>query len=155
MGTSCSLVGTSECRRCINAETSSPATNARLLEAARLGNVQALQLAVKEGASVVSCDAHGWAALHYGAASGNIEVCRALLAERSDINSTLNDFSTPLMLAVEEGHLEVAKLLLENGALPWCKDEIGFTAQDRCDKSMKAELAKLLGSDSHKVVSKA
>eukprot|EP00931_Biecheleriopsis_adriatica_P109889 TRINITY_DN84158_c0_g1_i1.p1 TRINITY_DN84158_c0_g1~~TRINITY_DN84158_c0_g1_i1.p1 ORF type:complete len:158 (+),score=36.14 TRINITY_DN84158_c0_g1_i1:101-574(+) len=145
MGTTCS-VSTSECQRCINSENSAPASNARLVEAARLGDLQALQSAVKEGASVNAPDAHGWVALHYCSAAGNAEVCSALLEERGDVNQVLHDFSTPLMLAVEEGHLAVAKLLLANGALPWCKDDEGFTAQDRCDTSIKADLAKLLGS---------
>eukprot|EP00930_Biecheleria_cincta_P025065 TRINITY_DN17881_c0_g1_i1.p1 TRINITY_DN17881_c0_g1~~TRINITY_DN17881_c0_g1_i1.p1 ORF type:complete len:163 (+),score=37.00 TRINITY_DN17881_c0_g1_i1:165-653(+) len=148
MGSSCSnvVVSTSECRRCINAENSAPASNAKLVESARLGDPQGIYLALKEGASVNAPDAHGWLALHYGSASGNLQVCKALLEQCSDVNCTLNDFSTPLMLAVEEGHLAVAKLLLENGALPWCKDETGFTAQDRCDKTIQPDLAKLLAS---------
>ncbi|CAE8591986.1 unnamed protein product [Polarella glacialis] len=149
MGAACSL-GSAECRRCIMATESVCRTdsasgpNTRLLDGARAGDAQAVQTAVKEGASVSVQDAHGWSALHYGAASGKLEVCKVLVDHCSDVNTTLPDFSTPLMLAVEEGHLPIAKLLLDNGAAPWCKDEDGFTAQDRCDKSVKAELSKLL-----------
>eukprot|EP00434_Breviolum_minutum_P021896 symbB.v1.2.019325.t1/scaffold1577.1/size110854/3 len=129
--------------------------------------------ALKEGASVNAVDGQGWSALHYSSASGQLEaqflilgfchfsvffpmifeVCKYLLNQSSDVNSTLHDFSTPLMLAVEEGHLDVAKLLLSNGAMPWCKDETGFTAKDRCDKSIQADLTQLLVSpgDYHRV----
>lgn len=75
-----------------------------------------------QGANAV--DGHGWSALHYSSASGQLELCKYLLSQSSDVNSTLNDFSTPLMLAVEEAHLEVAELLLKNGAMPWCKARI-------------------------------
>mmetsp|Transcript_96912 Transcript_96912/g.274465 ORF Transcript_96912/g.274465 Transcript_96912/m.274465 type:complete len:180 (-) Transcript_96912:105-644(-) len=142
MGATCGLAS-SECRRCIETENGH-GQNTKLVEAARAGDAEAVRAAVREGARINTPDKHGWTALHYCAASGNLEVCRVLVDHCSDVNTTLPDFSTPLMLAVEEGHLTIAKLLLDNGALPKCKDEDGFTAQDRCDKSIKAELARLL-----------
>eukprot|EP00928_Gymnodinium_smaydae_P033876 TRINITY_DN2413_c0_g8_i1.p1 TRINITY_DN2413_c0_g8~~TRINITY_DN2413_c0_g8_i1.p1 ORF type:complete len:158 (-),score=34.68 TRINITY_DN2413_c0_g8_i1:137-610(-) len=144
MGASCSLAS-SECRRCIEAESNNIGQNFRLVEAARQGNLQAVKtLVLNEGANVNAPDPHGWTALHYAAASGNLEVTRTLIDYCGDVNSTLPDLSTPLMLAVEEGHLSVADLLLTNGALVKVKDEDGFTAQDRCDKSIKDDLARLL-----------
>eukprot|EP00439_Symbiodinium_sp_Y106_P027889 s2080_g3.t1 len=129
---------------------------------------KAVERSVAEGASVNAVDTHSWSALHYSAASGQLEVCKFLLQQGCDINSTLNDFSTPLMLAVEEGHLNVAQLLLTNGAVPWCKDETGFTAkerrtglqifstflagEDRCDKSIQAELLQLLAAPGYRKV---
>mmetsp|Transcript_107220 Transcript_107220/g.149465 ORF Transcript_107220/g.149465 Transcript_107220/m.149465 type:complete len:159 (-) Transcript_107220:61-537(-) len=151
MGATCSVYST-ECRRCINAESGLPVVNARLLEAARKGDLEAVERSVAEGASVNAVDTHSWSALHYSAASGQLEVCKFLLQQGCDINSTLNDFSTPLMLAVEEGHLNVAQLLLTNGAVPWCKDETGFTAKDRCDKSIQAELLQLLAAPGYRKV---
>jgi len=109
-----------------------------------MGQVEAVRSAVREGASVNAADPHGWTALHYCSANGNLEVCKALVDHCSDVNTTLPDFSTPLMMAVEEGHLSIARLLLDNGALPNRKDEDGFTALDRCDKSIKTELSKML-----------
>lgn len=143
MGTSCSLAST-ECRRCIDTDAGSHGQNVRLVQAARTGDTQAVHDAVKQGAAVNAPDPHGWTALHYCAASGHLEVCKVLIDHCSDVNATLPDFSTPLMLAAEEGHLSIAKFLLDNGALPKCKDEDGFTAQDRCDKNIEGELRKLL-----------
>mmetsp|Transcript_3128 Transcript_3128/g.6506 ORF Transcript_3128/g.6506 Transcript_3128/m.6506 type:complete len:161 (+) Transcript_3128:297-779(+) len=144
MGTSCSLAST-ECRRCADSDTTAGhGQNSRLVEAARVGDAQAVQNAIRHGAAANAADSHGWTALHYSAAGGHLEVCKVLVDHCSDVNATLPDFSTPLMLAAEEGHLSIAKFLLDNGALPKCKDEDGFTAQDRCDKNIEAELKKLL-----------
>mmetsp|Transcript_27326 Transcript_27326/g.62991 ORF Transcript_27326/g.62991 Transcript_27326/m.62991 type:complete len:163 (+) Transcript_27326:82-570(+) len=144
MGTSCSTASI-ECRRCIDSSDGTLVLqNTRLVEAARAGDTLAVQSTIRDGASVNATDVHGWSALHYSSANGNLEVCKALIDHCSDVNSTLPDFSTPLMLAVEEGHLSIAKFLLDNGALPKCKDEDGFTALDRCDARIKAEVIKLL-----------
>mmetsp|Transcript_135163 Transcript_135163/g.431991 ORF Transcript_135163/g.431991 Transcript_135163/m.431991 type:complete len:162 (-) Transcript_135163:61-546(-) len=143
MGASCSLAST-ECRRCIESDVGGHGQNSRLVDAARTGDAQAVADAVKQGATVNSPDAHGWTALHYCAAAGHLEVCKVLVDHCSDVNATLPDFSTPLMLAAEEGHLAIAKFLLDNGALSKCKDEDGFTAQDRCDKNIEGDLRKLL-----------
>lgn len=145
---SCSLAST-ECRRCLDTDVagSQERQNAMSLafhEAARTGDTQAVQDAVKQGAAVNAPDVHGWTALHYCAAGGHLEVCKVLTDHGGDVNATLPDFSTPLMLAAEEGHLSTARFLLDNGALPKCKDEDGFTAQDRCDKNIGDELRKLL-----------
>merc|ERR1712003_192426 len=98
----------------------------QLAEAVRKGDLEAAQMCLQDGASASACDEHGWAPLHYGAQSGEVELCRLLLRYQGDANAALPDLSTPLMLAVEEAHISVAKLLLEEGALTKCKDEDGF-----------------------------
>eukprot|EP00434_Breviolum_minutum_P014960 symbB.v1.2.013191.t1/scaffold927.1/size151520/11 len=91
------------------------------------------------GAPVNGWDESGWTALHYSAFAGSLEATRLLLESQGDCNAVLPDLSTPLMLAVDEAHLPVAKLLLQHGALSKCKDEDGFTALARCDQSVKEE----------------
>mmetsp|Transcript_70828 Transcript_70828/g.133874 ORF Transcript_70828/g.133874 Transcript_70828/m.133874 type:complete len:191 (+) Transcript_70828:97-669(+) len=115
----------------------------QLLKAARDGDVDSARACLVEGAPANACDEHGWAPLHYSASGGNIEVCRLLLDFESDANAALPDLSTPLMLAVEEAHMPVAKLLLEQGALTKCKDEDGFTALSRCDPRVQDEFRRL------------
>lgn len=95
-----------------------------------------------------SVDAHGWVPLHYAASSGSTEVCQSLVQWRADVNFALPDFSTPLMLSVEEGHLPASRLLVDSGADLMCRDENGFTAQERCDPRIKVEVAKILLSPS-------
>jgi len=122
----------------------SSSAEVQLIEAAQVGDPQAVQTAIKEGANLNSIDLHGWSALHYGSAGGHLTVCKVLVESSCDVNMTLPDFSTPLMLAVEEGHLSIARYLLDGGALPHRKDEDGFTAHDRCDKSIQQALSKYL-----------
>jgi len=120
--------------------------NRALLEAAQADDLQGVQLALSRGAHVDAMDEHGWAALHYSAANGNVEVCYALMQRNCDLNATLPDYSTALMLTAEEGHMQIARLFLECGAKVKCRDENGFTVQERCEIRCRPELARLLQS---------
>jgi hypothetical protein len=114
----------------------------RLAEAARNGDVSQTRdilAQLPEGAPSCVQNKDGWTALHYAASEGHLEVCQLLLNARGDANVELPDFSTPLMLAVEEGRLPVAELLLKNGARWQSKDEAGFTAMDRCAPDLRPE----------------
>lgn len=113
----------------------------QLCVAVRHGDVQGVRTCLNAGASADERDQHGWAPLHYGASCGHVEACQALLESSSDLEVQLPDLSTPLMLAAEEGHLDVARLLLNHGAWSEQKDEDGFTALERCDAATKAEFA--------------
>ncbi|CAE8708978.1 unnamed protein product, partial [Polarella glacialis] len=118
----------------------------KLHEACRSSDLETVRGCLMQGAPVDGRDEHGWAALHYSAAAGSVEVCQLLLSFHADANAVLPDLSTPLMLAAEEAHLPVAKLLLASGALSKCKDEDGFTAAVRCDGSVQAEFKQLVSS---------
>merc|ERR1719263_350558 len=99
---------------------------------------------IPAGASVCEKDAYGWSSLHYAACGGHFEVSRLLLEARGDANVELPDFSTPLMLAVEEGDIPVAELLLQHGARTRAKDEAGFTVMDRCAPAALHEFTALV-----------
>mmetsp|Transcript_134072 Transcript_134072/g.286670 ORF Transcript_134072/g.286670 Transcript_134072/m.286670 type:complete len:159 (-) Transcript_134072:8-484(-) len=148
MGSSCSAALSESIRHLqssgiIEDDSATGSLSAKLLEAARRGDAERARACLLEGASADHADSDGWAPLHYGASAGHAEVCRLLLEFQADANAALPDLSTPLMLAVEEAHIHVAKLLLEGGALAKCKDEDGFTAATRCDKSVQDEFRRL------------
>lgn len=106
-----------------------------MADAAQRGDVDLIKTCISElpdGAPVCVKDKFGWTSLHYAASGRHFELCRLLLEARGDANAELPDFSTPIMLAVEEGDIPVAKLLLQHGARTRSKDEAGFTVMDRC-----------------------
>lgn len=113
----------------------------QLCSAVRNGDVDGIRMCLLAGARPSGRDQHGWAPLHYGASCGNLEACQALLEVGCDLEVQLPDLSTPLMLAAEEGHVDVARLLLDRGAWAEQKDEDGFTALERCDTAARGEFA--------------
>lgn len=59
----------------------------------------------------------GFAPLHYAARQGSIAATVALLDEGANINEvTQSEQSTPLVLAIANGHLDLAKVLVDRGA---------------------------------------
>lgn len=117
----------------------------RLADAAQCGDVELTSKCISElpeGAPVCVKDKFGWTSLHYAASGGHLQVCQLLLEARGDANAELPDFSTPLMLAVEEGDLPIAEMLLQHGARTRSKDEAGFTVMDRCAPGVLHEFTK-------------
>jgi len=68
----------------------------------------------------------GLSALHYAAREGHLPIVQELLAAGADINSvTGGDHSTPLLVAIINGHYDLAMFLLEQGADPDIRSEDG------------------------------
>jgi ankyrin repeat protein len=91
-----------------------------MTESARAGQVGIIKMMLSHGVLVdfQGLDAH--TALHRSWESGCLESVRLLLESGADVNVRCNGPSntiTPLMLAKNNGHLEVAEFILENNAL--------------------------------------
>ncbi|HWP38125.1 MAG TPA: ankyrin repeat domain-containing protein [Gemmatimonadales bacterium] len=70
----------------------------------------------------------GMTALHYAARDGRLDAARLLLEAGAEINQqTLGDHSTPLLVAVINGHYDLAIELLRRGADPRLASEDGAT----------------------------
>jgi len=68
----------------------------------------------------------GLSALHYAAREGHLEIVRSLLAAGADIDAvTGGDRSTPLLVAIINGHYDLAMFMLEQGADPNLASEDG------------------------------
>lgn len=90
-----------------------------LREAARVGNVEILQLLLEHGADPnYETDAYFYTALMYASREGNTEAAKALVDAGAHVNAE-DDFEESVLLrAVEGNHPEMVKLLLKHGADP-------------------------------------
>jgi len=68
----------------------------------------------------------GFSALHYAARQGSVASVKALLDGRADVNQRAGgDGTTPLLMSVINGHYDLARYLLEQGADPNIASEAG------------------------------
>jgi uncharacterized protein len=88
----------------------------------------------------------GWAPLHYAATSGNVTLIGALLEKHAYIDAESPNGTTPLMMAAMYGTPSAVKLLLEEGADPLLKNQIGMTAIDFAQKAVRQESADIIGA---------
>jgi ankyrin repeat protein len=66
---------------------------------------------LEHGAEVDAVQNGGWTALHAAAASGNLALCRALIAGGADRARMSDDRTRPLDFAIENRHADVVELL--------------------------------------------
>ena len=119
--------------------------NARLIQAAKDGNLSAVQAALSDGAEINARDKSGVPALMWAANNGHTQVVKLLLERRADVNVKKIDTGvTALMMASHEGHTEVVKLLLDKGADVNVKDTDGVTALWMASQKGHTEVVKLL-----------
>ena len=105
-----------------------------LMYASIIGPLGALvPLLVRAGAQVSLRCASGNTALHLASSGGNIEAARALLSARADLATMNGEGATPLAVACQRGHAEVAQLFVSwsgRGDAGWldAADKHGMTA---------------------------
>jgi ankyrin repeat protein len=71
--------------------------------------------------------AGGMTALLFASRQGKIDTARALIEGGADVNQTGADATSPLLIAIVNGHYELASMLLENGANPSVASSNGRT----------------------------
>ncbi len=98
----------------MGATVSGECKNAALREATNKGQKEAIQFFLENGADVNGEDSDGNSALMLAYKNDAPEILRLLLAERRNRSSEPN--SAVLEMAVNNGDMEVAKLLLDHGA---------------------------------------
>ncbi|MDA3911863.1 MAG: ankyrin repeat domain-containing protein [Bacteroidales bacterium] len=88
-----------------------------LLIAADTGSIKQVRVALLEGAHVNFRSDEGISALMYASASGHLDIVQLLIDERADVNTKpYHSIQTALYSAVVNGHVEIAELLILNGA---------------------------------------
>lgn len=90
-----------------------------LMEAAADGEIGLTALLLEHGADTEARantpESPGWTALMWAARTGQTNTVRLLLRYGADVDATSGDGLTPLRIAEQEGHAEVARLLREAG----------------------------------------
>ena len=86
-----------------------------IILAAWRGKLEAVKWLVERGARINS-PPRQWTPLHYAVFAGQREVVDYLIGEGADINALSTNGSSVLMMAIYEGHEDLARMLIETGA---------------------------------------
>lgn len=116
--------------RQVNVEARNAQDESPLMLAAIKGNVEAARALIARDADV---NKTGWAPLHYAASAGSPQhalIIALLLENHAYIDAASPNGTTPLMMAAHYGSIEAVQLLLEEGADPTLKNQLGLTATD-------------------------
>lgn len=107
----------------------------------RLSEVQAL---IEKGADV---NKSGWTPLHYassGTSPAQSDIVDALLRDYAYIDAPSPNGSTPLMMAAKYASSALVKQLLEEGADPALRNQLGLNAVDFANQAHRADVAKMI-----------
>lgn len=91
----------------------------------------------------------GWAPLHYAASDpgeNSTAMVRLLLEHHAYIDAESPNKTTPLMMAAHYGTPGVVKLLLEEGADPLIKNQLGLTAIDFARRAGRGSSAEIIAA---------
>lgn len=126
-----------------NVEWRSPKDESPLMLAALKGHKDLVRKLIARDADV---NKPGWTPLHYAATGGHLEVMLILLEEHAFIDAESPNRSTPLMMAAMYGSPAAVRLLLEAGADPMVRNELGLTAIEFAQRANRSESAELIAS---------
>ncbi len=114
-----------------------------LMMAALKGRLAEVRQLVARGADV---NKTGWTPLHYAATGGHAEVIRFLLDQHAYIDAESPNGTTPLMMAAHYGSEDAVRALLEGGADPLLKNQLGLNAQDFAFRASRPQAAELIAA---------
>ena len=115
-----------------------------LMLAALRGNLEAARALIAREADV---NKTGWTPLHYAASSTAQDapaMVALLLEHHAYIDAASPNGTTPLMMAVRYGTADVARLLVQEGADPTLKNQLGLAALDFARQADRADMADLV-----------
>lgn len=119
-----------------NASDESP-----LMMAALKGHTELVQALIAKGGDV---NKTGWTPLHYAASGGQVPVIQQLLQAHAYIDAASPNGSTPLMMAAMYGSEEAVQLLLDEGADPNLRNQLGLSALDFAQRGQRPGSAERL-----------
>lgn len=132
--------------RRVNVEARNAQDESPLMMAALKGNVEAVKALIARNADV---NKTGWAPLHYAASAGSpqhVAIIAVLLENHAYIDATSPNGTTPLMMAAHYGSNDAVQLLLQEGADPTLKNQLGLTATDFAMKVNRTDSAEKIAA---------
>ncbi len=112
-----------------------------LMLAALQGNTALVKKLIERGADV---NKPGWSPLHYAATHGHLDAMNLLLENHAYIDAESPNGTTPLMMAAHYGSPQAVKLLLQAGADPQLKNQLGLSAIDFAYRGSRQDSAELI-----------
>jgi ankyrin repeat protein len=109
------------------------------LDAARLGNSNALNLFLDKGADGNRKAIHDYTALHGAADLGDTNMIQILLQKGADVNLQDDDGNTPLHYAAHAGQIDAVKMLLEHAAKLDAANRLGITPGEAASETVLQE----------------
>lgn len=116
--------------RAVQVDARNPQDETPLMMAALKGHAAAARALLARGADV---NKPGWTPLHYAATGTTAEQARIvalLLEQHAYIDAESPNGTTPLMMAAQYGTYDALQALLDAGADPALKNQLGLTAVD-------------------------
>lgn len=117
-----------------------------LMMAAIKGQLEAARRLIARQAEV---NKTGWTPLHYATSRGgddSIAMVTLLLEHHAYIDAESPNKTTPLMMAAQYGNAGVVKLLLDEGADPLLRNQLGLTAIDFAQRANRPASAELIAA---------
>jgi ankyrin repeat protein len=127
----------------IDVEARSLQDESPLMLASLQGLTELCEQLIQKGADV---NKPGWAPLHYAATRGHLAVLRLLLENYAYIDAQSPNASTPLMMAAHYGTPAAVQLLLEAGADPMLRNDLGLSAIDFAQRAERADSAAIIAA---------
>lgn len=117
-----------------------------LIDAMSTGNIEIIELLLKKGVTVNQVDEQGESALTWSIDNNNPKIVEMLLANGADAKHVTKNQETALTLLANmpAGNVEIAKMLLLQGAPLNAKNNKGETALDIAIKSKNSSLVEFL-----------
>lgn len=88
----------------------------------------------------------GWTPLHYAASSGQLLIIAMLIESNAYIDAESPNGTTPLMMAAMYGSAAAVKFLLQEGADPQIKNQLGLNALQFAQQAKRQDVAEAIAA---------
>jgi ankyrin repeat protein len=124
-----------------NIDIRTPEDESPLMIAALKGRLDFVKRLLARGADV---NKTGWTPLHYAASGGHRDIMQLLLDHHAYIDAESPNGTTPLMMAAGYSSDAAVKLLLDAGADPSLKNQLGLSALDFAERADREDSTELI-----------